>query len=328
MKRVFIFLLSVLGIASLLHSQVTMTKASHGLFSGQNYECQAVQYQSPGEAGENCVWDFSKAALLDKENSVANLSDETGMIRASQNDGSELFFLNTEKDNEYWGYKTANTSFQLTEPIVKTRYPQTYNTQFSGEYSGTYTDEATNSTRQVKGTYSTHADGIGVIILPGNLSFHALRVRTTEGNATFERVKYLWYAQEIRLPLFVTVEDYSIATDGSRKLLNTQSCMNIQTKSPTSLVQSSADTFSFQVFPNPFRNELRLTYSLTEKAFVTAALYTSSGEKLVTLVSNQLQSGTQTLSEDVSKYAQQPGVYLLKITVGDKTYNEKLVKAY
>ena len=331
MKRFFTFLLTAMGTVSLLYSQVTMTKASHGFFSGQNHECQAVQYQSPGESGKNCVWDFSKATLLDETKSVSNLTEEAGTIKASYAaNGCEFFFVTTEKDNEYWGYKAGNSSLQLTEPIVKTQYPQTYGTQFSGKFAGTYTIEGSDYTSRVEGAYSTHADAIGVIILPGDVSFPALRVKTTESSSSFERVKYLWYAQDVRLPLFVTLEDYSIAADGTRKLLTAQSCVNLkaqQAKSPTG-IQSPADTFSVQVYPNPFRDELQLTYSLTDKALVTIALYASNGTKLATLVSDQLQSGTQTLSRDVSKYAQQPGVYLLKITVGDKTYTEKLVKAY
>jgi len=326
MKRFFTFLFSALGASSLLYSQVTMTKATHGFSQGQNHECQEVQYQSPGNCGKNCVWDFSKTTLLDEPKSVANLSDEAGTIRASRNDGCEFFFKTTENANEYWGYKAGNTSLQLTEPIVKTKYPQTYDTQFSGKYAGTYTVGDKNYTYPVEGSYSTHADAVGVIILPGDVSFTALRVKTTEGTASFERVKYLWYAQEVRLPLFVTMEDYSIAADGSRRLLSSQSYLNTLAKSQTG-IQKPADTFSFQVFPNPFRDKVQMTYALTEKALVTVALYGPDGSKLTTLLS-QVQSGSQSLSSDVSKYTQQPGVYLLKITVGDKAYTEKLVKTY
>jgi hypothetical protein len=152
-----------------------------------------------------------------------------------------------------------------------------------------------------------------------------MRVKTTEEHASFERVKYLWYAQDVRLPLFVTMEDYSIAADGSRKLLTAQSYLNTQVENEVSA--QPADAFTYQVSPNPFRDEIQITYTLTEKSLVTVALYASGGAKLTTLVS-QVQSGTQSFSKDVSKYAKLPGVYLLKITVGDKTYTEKLVKAY
>ena len=328
MKRFFTFLLIAAGAAPALYSQITMTKASHGFLDGQNHECQAVQYQSPGAAGKNCVWDFSKATALDESKSTATLSEENavlGSIKVDRDDGCEFFFNTTESANEYWGYQVGNTKLQYTEPIVKTKYPQTFGTQFSGTFAGTITVAGTNYSTPVSGAYSTNVDGIGTVILPDGISYPALRVKTTEGNASFERVKYLWYAQNVRLPLFVTLEDYSVSADGTRNLITSESFLNTQAKSPTG-IQSVTDALSYQVSPNPFRNEIQITYTLPEKALVTIALYTSGGSELTTLVSQQLQSGTQTVSKDVSQYAKLPGVYLLKLTVGDKTYTEKLLK--
>jgi len=328
MKRFFTFLLIALGAVPALYSQITMTKASHGFLGGQNHECQAVQYQTPGASGKNCVWDFSKATALNESKSTAALSEDNsvlGTIVVDRNDGCEFFFNTTESANEYWGYQIGNTKLQYTEPIVKTKYPQTFGTQFSGNYAGAITVAGTNCSTPVSGTYSTNVDGIGTVILPGDISYPALRVKTTEGSASFERVKYLWYAQDVRLPLFVTLEDYSVATDGTKNLIASESFLNTQAKSPTG-IQTVADAFSYQVSPNPFHNEIQITYTVTEKAPVTIALFASNGKELTTLVSQQLQSGTQTVSKDVSQYAKLPGVYLLKLTVGDKTYTEKLLK--
>jgi len=330
MKRFFTFLIIAFGAAPLLFSQVTMTRATHGFSSGQNHECQAVEYQAPGASGKNCVWDFSKANILEKTESVSNLSDELsgqGTVRAKRNDGAEFFFNTTENSNEYWGYKAGNIIYKLTEPIVKTKYPQTFNTQFSGKFSGTVSREGSRNTSKVEGTYSTHVDGIGTVILPGGVSMAALRVKTTEVHSRLERVKYLWYAQDVQLPVFVTLEDYSIASDGTKKLIDSQSFLNTKTKRSLN-TDLLTDDFAYQIFPNPFRDNIQIAYSLPEQAVVTIELFAFGGAKLVTLVSNQEQSGTQEISQNLSQYTQQPGVYLLKITIGDKTYNEKLVKAY
>ena len=187
--------------------------------------------------------------------------------------------------------------------------------------------EGSDYKNHVEGTYSTHADGIGTIILPGGVSMQALRIRTTEGYPGLERVKYLWYTQDVSLPLFVILEDYSIREGGSRELMDSQAFLNTKAKAKKNSNAFGAE-LSYQVYPNPFRDNIQVTYSLSEKAIVTVELFASGGAKLVTLVSKQEQSGTQTISQDVSKYAKQPGVYLLKITIGDKTYTEKIVKAY
>jgi hypothetical protein len=332
MKRLFTFLFIAFGAMPLLFAQVKMTKASHGFLTGQNHECKTVQYQSPGDAGENRLWDYSRATVLEDPVSVANLeeNDTESNVKANRNDGCEFFFNNTEKANEYWGYKAGNVKLQLTEPIVKTKYPQTYNTQFSGKYEGVLTVEGSDYSRPVSGTYSTHADAAGVIVLPNELALPALRVRTTEGNGSYELVKYLWYAQNVRLPIFVTMEEYAIAADGIRTLRKEHSYWNTQATSEAKVPAENQDLlndFSYKVFPNPFQNEIQLSYSLSERTQVTVELYGPGGTKLVTLVS-QTQNGNQTISKNVSKYAKLPGVYLLKITAGNSTYTEKLVKAY
>ena len=332
MKRFFTLLLITLGVAPLLYSQVTMTKASHGFNSGMKQEGVFVPYQSPGEPGKNCLWDFSKATAINEIKYISDLNDENfvaGKIQAIRNDGSEFFYYTTDNSNEFWGYQSGNTKLQLTEPIVKTKYPQTYNTRVAGSFAGTYTIENNGKTciQNIEGTYSTQADATGVIVLPGNISFPALRVRTTEGTNTFEQVKYLWYVQDVRLPIFVTTEDYSIATDGTKKLMNTYSFLNTNINR-VSEAKPVEDLFKVQVSPNPFRGEIQLSYSLPEKANVTVELFSSGGIKLTTLVSNQLQSDTQTLSKDISNYTQLPGYYLLKITVGDKVYTERILKSY
>ena len=332
MKRLFTFLFIAFGTMPLLFAQVKMTKATHGFLTGQNHECKTVQYQLPGDAGENRVWDYSKATVLEAPASVANLEENftESNVKASRDDGCEFFFNITEKANEYWGYKAGNVKLQLTEPIVKTKYPQTYNSQFSGKYEGVITVEGSDYSRSVSGTYSTHADAAGVIVLPDELALPALRVKTTEGNDSYELVKYLWYAQGIRLPIFVTMEEYAVASDGIRTLRKAHSYWNaqatIEAQAPAEN-QGLLNDFSYNVFPNPFQNEIQLSYSLPEKTQVTVELYGPGGTKLVTLVS-QTQNGNQTISKNVSKYAKLPGVYLLKITVGNNTYTEKLVKAY
>ena len=332
MKRIFTLLLITLGVAPLLYSQVTMTKATHGFNSGMKQEGTIVQYQLPGEPGKNCLWDYSKATALGETKVVSDLKDENfvaGKIQANRSDGVDFFYYSTDNDTEFWGYKSDNASLQLTKPIVKTKYPQKYNDSFSGNYAGTYTMEYYGRTyeRSVEGTYSTHADATGIIVLPGNISFQALRVKTTEATTSFERVKYLWYTQDVRLPLFVTTEDYSIAADGTKTLENTNSFLNTNIERITA-DSPAEDAFTFQVSPNPFKGEIQLSYSLPEKALVTVELLSFGGAKLTTLVSNQLQSDTQTFSKDVSKYTQLPGYYLLKITVGNKIYTEKILKSY
>jgi hypothetical protein len=333
MKRFFTFLFIAFSSVSFLSAQVTLTKASHGFTSGQNHKCQEVEYQAPGNAGTNLVWNFSQVVFAAKAPaSDSNIEEnfDGGNIKAVRDDGCTFFFNVTERGNEYVGYQAGNTTFRLTEPIVKTKYPQTFNTQFEGKFYGTITTEGSDNVRRVEGSYSTHADALGTIILPEGVSFPALRVRTTEVRGTYELVKYLWYAQEVRYPIFVTIEEYGIGDNGAKTLRSGNSFLNIEinetTKSTTGIPDLTAA--AYKVFPNPFKDVIQLRYSLPEKTNVTIALYSSNGTKLTTLVSGKAQSGDNFVSQNVAKYTASPGIYLLKIQLGDKVYNEKLVKAY
>lgn len=334
MKRFFTFLLIAFSGASLLCAQqVTLTKATHGFSSGQSHDCLAVEYQAPGNAGTNLVWDFSQVVFEDKapaSNSNLEANFDGGNIKALRNDGCTFFFNVTEKGNEYVGYQVGNSTLRLTEPILKTKYPQSFNTQFEGKFQGTITTEGSDYVRRVEGSYSTHADALGTIILPDGASLPVLRVKTTEGGGAYELVKYLWYAQDVRYPVFVTIEEYEIGANNTKTFRGGSSFLNIKldkvSKSATGIPDLTATTY--KVFPNPFKDEIQVSYYLSEKTNVTIALYSSNGTKLTTLVSGKVQNGDNFVSKNVAKYTQSPGIYLLKIQLGDKVYTEKIVKAY
>lgn len=330
MKRIFTFLLIAFGSVSLLFSQVTMTKATHGLVSGQTNNAWMVTYQQPGAAGKNVIWDFSNVELKDNMLSTSDIEGNFGEsnVRAIRDDGYTFFFNVTDKGNEYTGYEVGNRKMLYDKPILKTIYPQKFNTRFSGSFSGNIYTEGSDKVMHVEGTYSTHADAWGTLLLPDGISFQALRVRTTESNGQMELVKYLWYTQENRYPVFVTMENYAIANDGTtRHLIFSSSFLNANiNKSDNNYTgMQNIAASPYKVFPNPFKNEIRMSYNLPEKMNVAISLYDANGAKLVTLVSED-QSGNQIVSQDVSKYAQLPGVYILKIQLGGKVYTEKLMK--
>jgi hypothetical protein len=330
MKRLFTFLFSLFGGVSLLFSQVILTKATHELLPGATHECRAVEYQNPGSAGRDLVWDFSRAAYLDGTASVSSIeaTESMGNIQTIRNDGCTFFFNITDKGNEYVGYQVGKTTFRLDKPIFKTQYPQSYLTHIEGNFEGTITTEGSYKSK-IEGYYTTDADATGTIILPDGLSLPVLRIKTTEGNRFYETIKYLWYAQDIRYPVFVTAEEYLIASDGVKTLKSASSVINKAVKTVTD-IQSPSDgiTTPYKVFPNPFKDEIRLSYYLPEKTKVTVELLDSNGSKLIGLVDGQIQSGNVSVSKNVAKQTYTPGVYLLKIQLGNQVYTEKIVKAY
>jgi hypothetical protein len=345
MKRIFTLFAIALCSVSLIQAQVVLTYATHGFTTGLNHECNSVEYQAPGEAGTDLVWDFSQVSLtqeapLSKSIVGKNLTKSTheSNIVVDRNDQVSFMFNNTESKNEYVGYQTGEISVVLTEPIVKTKYPQSFGTYFEGNYSGTFSCSCATSgqTTNLHGFYSTHADATGVILLPNNIQLQALRVHTVEtmeyGNSeTYsEHVKYLWYAQSERFPVFVSLESYSVnKTSGERRMVGQTSFLNsnVSPVAPTGIAPIDANSeIAYKVFPNPVKNSIEVNYSLPEELPVSIDLYNSKGIKLATLLNHQLQQGNNSFKKDVSKYIQTQDVYFLRLSFGNKVFTEKLIK--
>jgi hypothetical protein len=346
MKRIFTLLTIALGSVSGIQSQVVLTYATHGFTSGLTHETIQVDYQEPGDAGTNLVWDFSQVNSLkktgaDAESTIGEVLSKNasrGNVAVSRNDQVSFLYNNTEKGNEYLGYESENMTVTFTEPLIKTKYPQSFGTYFEGNYSGNYTCQCgtAEQTNDLSGFYSTHADATGVLFLPGDIQLQALRVRTVEileyphSVLNTEHVKYLWYAQSERFPVFVSLSTYSVnKSTGERQLVGQTSYLNVNLSpaAPTGIASVINDSeIAYKVFPNPFRNKVEVSYSLPKEVPVSVELYNSRGLKLASLIDRQSQKGANYLSKDIAKYTQAPDIYILKLTFGDKVFTEKLIK--
>ena len=102
---------------------------------------------------------------------------------------------------------------------------------------------------------------------------------------------------------------------------------NASTKAPR---ESTPAGFTLKNYPNPFRSQTTITYTLPERAPVTLAVYDMLGRKLVTLVDKVQQSGSHTITWSGSSEAGEPlssGTYLLKAKMGETTKNRTVVVA-
>jgi Secretion system C-terminal sorting domain len=95
--------------------------------------------------------------------------------------------------------------------------------------------------------------------------------------------------------------------------------------SNTLLVKAgNAANTSLLVFPNPFTSNVQINLQLEKTGTIQIALYDAGG-RLTKKLERQGMAGNNTIViNDLS--ALQPGVYLIKITTGDRTVFEKLIK--
>lgn len=167
---------------------------------------------------------------------------------------------------------------------------------------------------------------------------------------------YRWYAEGLRYPVFETVccetirsgipvayyktafyyppEEHIYLENDSlnrqlQELLKEKSLSVNQTPSQpendesTHPMQSDLSVF-YNIYPNPVKSNLNLEYYISDAARINISLFDLSGH-LLNQVNYDLRSGG-VHNEIIPMENYSKGTYLLRLTVADKTYVEKLIK--
>ncbi len=76
------------------------------------------------------------------------------------------------------------------------------------------------------------------------------------------------------------------------------------------------------VYPNPVSENVNIAYYLSQDDIVNMSIYNVTGRQ-IPVVNNQLQNaGDHTITSNITA----PGVYFVRLTVGNQVYNSKFVK--
>jgi hypothetical protein len=316
--------------------QPQITYAGHALTAGDVHKTLTVKFCDPQSEGANQVWDYSAATISNEppfEESLATGTDGKN-IAVGNTQGVSFSFNVTPQGNEYWGYKHGNHSMVFDQPILKTRFPQAYLDQHSGEFSGRYIYTDANITNivtmTINGTYSTTVDGYGTIILPGGKVFKdVLRVKTYDVCSDGYVVeKYLWYSAVLRYPIFVT--HIVSVTQGERSRVTQSSHVSVaalEYVAPSSAEKSAADDalatkFAYDIYPNPVETETQITYTLAAPAKVSVKAYDVNGMLQEVVVEASQKEGTY-------QYTYAPamaGIYFVVLEVGGERISKQVVK--
>jgi hypothetical protein len=92
---------------------------------------------------------------------------------------------------------------------------------------------------------------------------------------------------------------------------------------PTKVPDIKTEELSLNIYPNPYLDEAKVSYTLKENATVKLEVYNLVGEKVETIASEEQSRGNHvyTLKSD------RPGIYFLNVTINGKTYTKKLIKS-
>jgi hypothetical protein len=336
MKKIIVTSLGLFAAVSGM-AQPALTYAKHGLQAGDVHQTRKVTTAEPGASGANVVWDFSACEIIGDVQTEA--LESSGAHTAVRNDGNVVFqFDVTPYGNDYYGYATNGYSIVYEKPVLKTRYPFGFLDQHSGEFSG-YIAQG-NSKTAVEGAYASEVDGYGTLKLPNGVALsNVLRVKTTEEQKRLygsvvsnTEVKYLWYSQDFRYPVFVTIQHH-IDQPGGSKSVSKSSYVNIAALSAPPAVSNAGDEqlsagadlpeVEYDIYPNPIKEAVAITYKLPYDAKVSVAVYTITSVCVRKIVNNEFQ----TAGEYTYAYTPAiPGTYFVRFAFGDKVYTEQIVK--
>ncbi len=339
MKRFYNFLL-VVSVSSAISAQnVVLTHNNHALSADNTNQMKLTKYVSPGNGGENMLWDFSNLEEVNDFEGFIKSSyevDEENIFPESNvvlNEfGNKFYFKLNEESLEQYGMASSSGKvvIEYDRPYVKMKYPFQYGNSFTGSYGGTY--KSSNLEVEIDGTYEVEADGYGKLILPDGVEIkNTLRVvskrlytRKFSNPNDVEIITYRWYNDTERFPLLVLT---TIKSTTNGKSSTSYQAAYRETVA-TAIEEIDVELFDVKIYPNPFENQFTIDYSVQKDADILIELYDNTGKKVKTLVENKLQQGNYTYQYNAKENNLSQGVYFINYLVDGKlTSTKKIVQA-
>ena len=93
-----------------------------------------------------------------------------------------------------------------------------------------------------------------------------------------------------------------------------------------SVEQNDRDKFNISIAPNPFSNNLKLSFKLQSYSEVKADIINSKGQTVIqSLIDNQCESGNHFFEFNTGSLNLKPGIYFLKMKINEAIYHSKIV---
>ncbi len=349
MKRITFILLSTFFILFNALSQTVINFNTHAPIAGDVINFVEISFFEPGIGGKDIIWDFTSLKPLNKtviseqknpdKNDLNKFTFKPNIVLYE--DEKSHFFNLTEKLYEQLGVIADKYELNYEKPLKRMIYPFMYEDYFDGEFEGTAFFN-TNYQIDISGKYTVEADAYGLIKLPGNKIKNVIRIkqftRSTQVSmcsvAEVDTYKYLWYSHDERYPLISCIITEQRFSHGETKLtqecyINDKLLVNSNENSLTNINETENSMFNYTVFPNPFKNDINITYELNKGFKVTVGIYDILGKRVKDVVFNENQNeGIYTYTIGASEIGLIPGMYFIKFEFDDKVITEKIIRSH
>jgi hypothetical protein len=81
----------------------------------------------------------------------------------------------------------------------------------------------------------------------------------------------------------------------------------------------------FQNYPNPFNPSTEIKFSIPQNSHVKLELFNALGEKVATLINEEMSAGFHNYQLSISNYQLPSGVYFYKLQSGNFTETKKMI---
>ena len=127
------------------------------------------------------------------------------------------------------------------------------------------------------------------------------------------------YMSTYKLPCTGGVTDI-VKTDG-KPICEGGECLELAQKDN----ETELGIISFNAYPNPFYDATAVEFTVEENVKAQIAVYDVSGRKVADVFKGKITSGTH--KYEITELADaQAGMYIVKVTVGDKVFSRQLIK--
>ena len=349
MKKIYILFISAFILQLNVFSQTVLTFNTHAPQAGDEINFLEIPFFEPGPGGKDKVWDFSKITTLSKtvvskqhqpEKEAYDKFNLKPNIVLSEDEKNNYFNLN-ESTYELVGVITDKYSLVYNKPVKKITYPFMYEDYLEGAFTASAQFDG-NYNIDLTGNYTVDADAYGLLLLPGNRIKNVLRVKQyTHSVQTsmcsvveVDAYKYVWYSFDERYPLISVIITEQRYSNGETKLIQ-ESYINekLYTCASDNMLSTADENnnglFNYSVFPNPFKNDINISYQLNKDLKVTVGIYDILGKRVKDIVLNENQnSGLYTYTVGASDIGLTPGMYFIKFEFGNKVVIEKIVRSH
>lgn len=311
-----------------------------------------IRYFSPGNGGQNKVWDFSEKLSSKGSAQVMFLTDSTGVLTVVET-GKISYYRTTPDTLILFASESPLEKREYAVEKVSKRFPLEYGDSIGGYFrcEGMYCGN--HPFREV-GTTTVKVDAIGSIVLAENDTIRDVRrVHTIDtyaicmdiDSAALDTAKvtqiiderYEWYLPQSQYPI---IEDVSSTSYYNMDVLGTtkHAYCNLPADQVSAYITEDDDStddeqegFSDQGSPSPdiihytietYGKVVNMTYSLDEDASITTIVASHTG--MLCKSRQWTQSAGEGYSVRIDCNGLHPGIYILYINVNGKIYSEKV----